>query len=154
MKLFLDESSQNSANRICDALIRNPIYDGPVYESVQPRFETLTTAAQKPSTTSAASASDSFEQTNLLLDISNDSTRYVSKPSLSPVTQCGQPSPYIYPQDPINTEDSCRECPASTVTDECTLATRITVSDGIDPNISKDLTCNGMILIMIMYLVL
>ena len=87
---------------------------------------------------------------NLLLDISNDSTRYVSKPSLSPVMQCGQPSPYIYPQDPINTEDNCRECPASTVTDEHSLATKMTVSDSLDPNISKDLTCNGMIIYLVL----
>ena len=30
-----------SPNRICNSMVNNPVYDGPVYESVQPKFETL-----------------------------------------------------------------------------------------------------------------
>ena len=30
-----------SPNRICNSKVNNPVYDGPVYESVQPKFETL-----------------------------------------------------------------------------------------------------------------
>ena len=32
---------RNSANRVCNAMTNNPIYDGPVYDSIHPQFDTL-----------------------------------------------------------------------------------------------------------------
>ena len=39
-------------NRICNSMVNNPVYDGPVYESVQPKFETLVTETSHSGATS------------------------------------------------------------------------------------------------------
>ena len=41
MHLILTEDK--SAKKACNAMVPNPIYEGPLYESIQPEFSTLTT---------------------------------------------------------------------------------------------------------------
>jgi len=41
MHLVLTEDK--SAEKACNAMVPNPIYEGPLYESIQPGFSTLTT---------------------------------------------------------------------------------------------------------------
>ena len=43
-----------SPNRICNSMVHNPVYEGPLYESVQPKFETLV-AESLPAAASRAS---------------------------------------------------------------------------------------------------
>ena len=56
-------------------MVHNPIYDGPVYESVQPKFETLTKQATSTSNTSACNSQPSTPTS------SEKSIRYVDPPS-------------------------------------------------------------------------
>lgn len=56
-------------------MVHNPIYDGPVYESVQPQFETLTKQATSTSNTSACNSQSSTPTT------SEKSIHYVDPPS-------------------------------------------------------------------------
>jgi len=36
-------TEDKSAKKACEAMVPNPIYEGPLYESIQPEFSTLTT---------------------------------------------------------------------------------------------------------------
>ena len=104
-------------------MVRNPIYDGPVYESVQPRFETPTKKTQNPSQelnailtspTSFPGDSPDHDHTSLL-DNSNDETRYVCKPRRMsvPIMNSRVPLPYMTPSESRHGRDNYRrECQA------------------------------------------
>ena len=47
MFLFSEKALNVSTNRMQNAMVHNPIYDGPVYESVQPHFDTLTSSVKQ-----------------------------------------------------------------------------------------------------------
>ena len=73
----------NAASRACNVMVHNPIYDGPVYESIpQPRFDTLTSAVPNHSPDSPQK-SPSHSSTNS--DPLEDSltARYVKQPPLA-----------------------------------------------------------------------
>ena len=59
MLLFAGKALNISTNRMQNAMVHNPIYDGPVYESVQPHFDTLTATVKQDLTFSNTSASNS-----------------------------------------------------------------------------------------------
>lgn len=57
--LFAGKTLNVSTNRMQNAMVHNPIYDGPVYESVQPHFDTLTATVKQDLSLSNTSASNS-----------------------------------------------------------------------------------------------
>ena len=57
--LFIGKALNVSTNRMQNAMVHNPIYDGPVYESVQRHFDTLTATVKQDLSLSNTSASDS-----------------------------------------------------------------------------------------------
>lgn len=63
--LILEKNFNISTNQVCRTMVHNPIYDGPVYESVPSQFET-------PTTTSLQAA---FQ------DSAQDTIRYTDQPS-------------------------------------------------------------------------
>ena len=65
----------DSISRVCNAMVHNPIYNGPVYESVQTQFETLTKQGTSTSNTSACNSQPSTPTS------SEKSIRYVDPPS-------------------------------------------------------------------------
>ena len=147
----------DSAGRICNSLVRNPIYDGPVYESVEPRFATPTKIPLKPSLdlnatlttpTSSGSADNTSDHDQIsLLDNSNDGTRYVCKPRrLSvPILNSGVPFPYISPRECRRSRDDFHKR-TSTSTDENSLAvppTRLTKLDSTEKGIAINTSFQG-----------
>ena len=68
-------------------MVQNPIYDGPVYESVQTHFDSLT--AQVTAATSADNSCSKCPSLNASapLDNATDKNRYISQPGIiEPVT--------------------------------------------------------------------
>lgn len=43
-----------STSRVKGAMVNNPVYDGPTYESIQPKYETLMASIHQALTTSEA----------------------------------------------------------------------------------------------------
>ena len=41
MNFLVGKTFNESATRVCNTLVNNPIYDGPVYDSIHPQFENL-----------------------------------------------------------------------------------------------------------------
>ena len=80
--IFSLDKIAKSANNVCNAMVHNPIYDGPVYESVQQQFETLTATTLR-----AARMTDSDNSVNQPCNSqpstptsSEKSVRYVDPP--------------------------------------------------------------------------
>ena len=57
--LFIGKALNVSTNRMQNAMVHNPIYDGPIYENVQRHFDTLTATVKQDLSLSNTSASDS-----------------------------------------------------------------------------------------------
>ena len=57
--LFIGKTLNVSTNRMQNAMVHNPIYDGPAYESVLRHFDTLTATVKQDLSLSNTSASDS-----------------------------------------------------------------------------------------------
>ena len=66
------KGSSLTATQVTHSLVHNPIYDGPVYESVQTHFDSLTT--QVTTATSANNFSTKSPQSNLAVSVSVDNT--------------------------------------------------------------------------------
>lgn len=66
-----------SVERMCNAMVPNPIYNGPLYESVQPHFETLV------STMASTSGEQQCNSRASTPSSSEKSVRYVDPPSHS-----------------------------------------------------------------------
>ena len=58
-------------------MVQNPIYDGPVYESVQTHFDSLTTQL-----TAADNSSAKCPSLSTPISVDNIKNRYVSKPGI------------------------------------------------------------------------
>ena len=96
----------DSSSRVYNAMVHNPIYDGPVYESVQPQFETLTKQATSTSNTSACNSQLSTPTS------SEKSIRYVDPPSSA--QQESKPRSKSFLSDPSPPEGDTENIPRST----------------------------------------
>ena len=54
-----EKTFDESTNRVQNAMVHNPIYDGPVYESVQPHFDSLSSVTKQDLSSSNTSACNS-----------------------------------------------------------------------------------------------
>ena len=77
--LITDKSFSDSTRRVHNTMVHNPIYDGPVYESVQPQFDTLTTATKQ-----------ALESTTLSANQTRTGPPSLQKNSLKPVRYLDQ----------------------------------------------------------------
>ena len=84
--LFLADKITVSANSVCNAMVHNPIYDGPVYESVQRQFDTLTSTTLRAAQTSDSDTSLNQHCSSQLSTptSSEKSVRYVEQPVQPP----------------------------------------------------------------------
>ena len=80
----------DSTNNIGNNMIPNPIYDGPLYESVQPHFDSLTSQVTAASCNPLTTNSNRENELELCLD-----NRYVHQPGLaiSGSLSCSQNQP-------------------------------------------------------------
>ena len=85
---MIAKSTVNSTSLVRNALVHNPIYDGPLYESIQQPFETLTATVQRAATGHTSESSNE----SLILEVAEDS-RYVAQPNHSTLPQQGSHSP-------------------------------------------------------------
>ena len=112
--LFTGKALNLSTNRMQNAMVHNPIYDGPVYESVQPHFDTLTASVKQDLSLSNTSASNSPPRSSSPPDTGNNNSqrmvRYLDRPiqprSLS----------LLHPSTPDNNNPSAIGVPAAQTT--------------------------------------
>ena len=69
----------DSTSRVCNAMVHNPIYDGPVYESVQTQFETLTNKLQARQTHPFVTANPVAQKNPLVVYIQHCQLRHHPK---------------------------------------------------------------------------
>lgn len=105
--LFTGKKLGDSTSRVCNAMVHNPIYDGPVYESVQQQFNTLTVTTLQTSSVSDTSADhpcNCSPPSTPTPTHSEKSARYVDPPaqfhisklrSKSVISHCSAPSGVI-----------------------------------------------------------
>ena len=93
--MITEKTFSDSTNRVQNAMIHNPIYDGPVYESVQPHFDTLTAATQQALASSTTSADKSLCTTTppALQNKAQKANRYIDQPSQQRCQSFSQSSP-------------------------------------------------------------
>ena len=48
--MFFALSDESSIEKACNAMVPNPIYEGPLYETIDPEFKSLTTLPPAPPT--------------------------------------------------------------------------------------------------------
>lgn len=91
-----EKNFDQSTNRVQNAMVHNPIYDGPVYESVQPHFDSLTSVTKQDLSSSNTSACNSPPPScststppNTLGNSSQGIVRYLDRPvhSIQPHAQ-------------------------------------------------------------------
>ena len=98
MFLLLTGKALNiTTNRMQNAMVHNPIYDGPVYESVQPHFDTLTASVKQDLSLSNTSASNdppgsSTPPSAGCSDSSQKMVRYLDQPIQPRSQSLSQPS--------------------------------------------------------------
>lgn len=65
-------------------MVQNPIYDGPVYESVQTHFDSLTTqvTAATPADNSCSKCTSLYVAVSASVDNATDKKRYISQPGI------------------------------------------------------------------------
>ena len=87
-------------SRACNAMVHNPIYDGPVYESVHPQFESLESATKQAASTSNTFVTQPCNSQLSTPTSSEKSLRYVDPPSSALVSKPRSKSFLCHPSDP------------------------------------------------------
>ena len=109
---------RSSTDRAYNAMVHNPIYDGPVYDSVQPHFDSLTEATMSTLSDQACNNSSHQSTTSDFLNNSLTTARYVQQSSQASNLRsksfsfgCTHTHPSAPPSDVTNTtSQSTSDC--------------------------------------------
>ena len=71
-----------AVNSVCNSMVPNPIYDGPLYESVQPQFESLVPGTAASNVKPLNHHLHDELESSTSLDSIVENSRYISQPGL------------------------------------------------------------------------